>query len=77
MAVNPYGVIKGFDIFPDKRFCGVIVGNGKAVQPFSFNHCVEGFDAGVVVRIAFMTVASLQAFCGFPVALADILAATI
>ena len=37
MAMNPNGVIKGFDIFKDKPISVLVILNIKAVKPFSFD----------------------------------------
>ena len=62
MAVDPNGVIKGFDILEYKPICVLVVDNRKAVKPFPFNQGMEGFYAGIIVWITAMGVAALHLF---------------
>ena len=49
----------------------------KAIQPFSFDQGMKGFDAGIVIRITFMAVAALHVFGSFSVCFRNILAAAV
>lgn len=62
MAVDPNGVIKGFDILEYKPICVLVVDNRKAVEPFPFNQGVKGFYAGIIVWITAMGIATLHLF---------------
>lgn len=77
MAMNADGVIKGFNVFPDEKVSLFLVGNRKTVQTFSLNQSVEGFDAGIVIRIAFVGVAASHSFGRLPIGFADVLTATV
>ena len=77
MTVNPDGIIKGFDVFKNKPVGVPIILNVKAIKPFPFNQGMKGFDAGVIVRISGMRVASLQVFCSFAPGVGNILATTV
>ena len=65
MAVNPNGVIKSFDVLENKPVGMFEVNDIKSVKPFSFNQRMERFDAGIIVRIAAVRIASLHLFGGF------------
>ena len=54
MAMNPNGIIKGFNILKNKPV-GMFV---ESVKPFSFNQGMERFDTGVIVRITAVRIAS-------------------
>ena len=77
MTVNPYGVIKGFDVFKDKPVSVFLILDVKAVKPFSFNQGMERFDAGIVIRITTMGIAALHLLRGFTPGIGNILAATV
>ena len=57
MTVDPDSVIKGFNVFENKAISLVVVENAKAIQPFSFDKGMEGFNTGIVIRITGITVA--------------------
>ena len=57
MAVNSNSVIKCFDILENKAISLAVVHNAKSVKPFTLNKGMEGFDAGVIVRIAGIAIA--------------------
>ena len=65
MAMNPNGIIKGFNILKNKPVGMFVVNDIKSVKPFSFNQGMERFDAGVIVRITAVRIASLHLFSGF------------
>ena len=62
MAVDPNGVIKGFDILEYKPICVLVVDSRKAVKPLSFNQGMEGFYTGIIVWITAMGIATLHLF---------------
>jgi len=77
MTMDPDSVIEGFDVF-ENQFVGMtIIGNLKPIQPFPLDQGMEGFDAGVIVRVAFMAVAELELFRGFTVSFGNVLAAAV
>ena len=49
----------------------------KAIQPFSLDQGMKGFDAGIVIGIALMTVAKPELFGSLAVSLGYVLAASI
>ena len=77
MTVNPYGIIKCFNIFKDKLICVVVILDFKAVQPFSLDQGMEGFDTSIVIWITGMRIAAFHMFSCFTPSVRDILAASI
>ncbi len=65
MAVNPNGIIKGFNILKYKPIGMFVVNDMKSVKPFSFDLGMERFDACIIVRITTMRIALLHLFSGF------------
>ena len=53
-------VVESLDIFKDEPVSLMIVLDSEAVKPFPFDHRVEGFNAGIVVGIAFVAIAELE-----------------
>ena len=58
MAMNPNGIIKGFNILKNEPVGMFVVNDIKSVKPFSFNQGMERFDTGVIVRITAVRIAS-------------------
>lgn len=54
MAMNPNGVVKGFDIFEYKPVSMFEILDIEAIKPFSLNQRMEGFDTGIIVWISGM-----------------------
>ena len=77
MAVNPDGIVESFNVFEDQPVCLLMGLNPESIQPFPLNQGVEGFDAGVIVRITLVTVAQLERVGCFTVGFGNILAAAI
>ena len=65
MTMNSDSVIKGFNIFEYKPVGMIVVFDIEPVKPFSFNQGMEGFYAGIVIRITPMRIAMLHRFCSF------------
>ena len=65
MAMNSYRVIKRLDVLEYESISMMIVAYAEAIQPFPLNQSVERLDAGVVVRIAAMRIASLHLLSSF------------
>lgn len=63
--MNPNGVIKGFNILENKPIGMFEVNDTKSVKPFSFDQGMERFDAGIIVWITAVRIASLHLFSGF------------
>lgn len=74
MTMNSDSVIKGFDVFKNQVVCVSVILNVKTVKPFSFYERIEGFNAGIVIMIIFMRIATLHVFGGFTPCLRHILA---
>jgi len=62
VAVDPNGVIKGFDILEYKPIFVLVVNNRKAVKSLPFDQGMEGFYAGIIVWITAMGIATLHLF---------------
>ena len=77
VAVNPDGIVESFNVFEDQPVCLLMGLNPESIQPFPLNQGVEGFDAGVIVRITLVTVAQLELFGGFPIGMGNVLAAAV
>ena len=54
MTMNSDSVVKGFDVFKNQVVCVSVILNVNSVKPFPFYVCMEGFNAGIVIRITFM-----------------------
>ena len=77
MTMNSDSVIKGFDVFKNQVICVSVILNVKTVKPFPFYERMEGFNAGIVIRITFMRIAALHVFGGFTPRLRYILASVV
>ena len=69
VAVNPDGIVESFNVFEDQPVCLLMGLNPESIQPFPLNQGVEGFDAGVIVRITLVAVAQLELLRGVSVSL--------
>ena len=69
MTMNADSVIESLDIFEDKPIGMLMIFDSEPVKPLTFDQRVEGFNAGIVIRITFMAVAKLKLLCGFAVSL--------
>ena len=67
MAVDPDGVVKGFDVLEHKSVSVSAVFDPEAAEPFALDERVKGFDAGVVVGISLVAVTELELFGDFAV----------
>ena len=65
MTMNSDSVVKGFDVFKNQVVCVSVILNVKTVKPFPFYEWMEGFNAGIVIRITFMWITALHVFGGF------------
>ena len=77
MTVNPYGVIKGFNIFKDKPISMFLILDIKTIKPFSFDQRMERLNTCIIVRITTVGIAALHLFRGLTPCIGDILAATV
>ena len=70
-------VIEGFDVF-ENQFVGMtIIDNLEPLQPFSFDQGMEGFDAGIIVRVTFVAVTELELFRSLFISFGNVLAAPV
>lgn len=58
--MNPNGIVKSFDVFKDEHISVLVISNRKEVEPFPFDKGVKGLDAGIILWIAFMGIATLH-----------------
>ena len=65
MTMNSDSVVKGFDVFKNQVVCVSVILNVKTVKPFPFYEWMEGFNAGIVIKITFMWITALHVFDGF------------
>ena len=64
MAMNPYGVIKSFNIFKHKLIGMMIIKYFISVYPLPFQQSMKGFYAGIIPWIGFLRVTVDEPFCG-------------
>ena len=67
MTVNADGVVESLNVFEDKPVGMAMIFDPEPVKPLTFDQRMEGFNAGIVIRISFMAVAKLKLLCGFAV----------
>ena len=77
MAVDPNCVVECFNVLKDQPVGLIIVSDPEAVQPFALDQGMKRLDAGVVIRIAFMTVAEPELLRCFAVSFGNILTSAI
>ena len=77
MAMNSFRIVESFQIFKNQLVCLLIVANFKAVEPFTFDNRMKGFNACIVPRKSFLRITALHIFGCFFIFLCNILAATI
>ena len=77
MAVHADCIVKRIYIFKDVSVCFFIILYLKSAKPFPFYKRMEGFDAGVVPRIAFLGITVNHPASGVEKLLRYILASTI
>ena len=46
MAMNSFRIVESFQIFENQAVCLLVIVNFKAVEPFTFDNRMEGFNAG-------------------------------
>lgn len=67
MTVYSPGVVEHIDVLEHEHMCMVDVLDLKAVQPFSFDECMERLDAGIIPRICLRGIAFKDALRFIPV----------
>ena len=77
MAVDPDGVVKGFDVLEHQTVSVSAVFDFEAVEPFAFDERMKGFDAGVVIGVPLVAVAELELFGDFAVGFGNVLASPV
>ena len=50
MAMNSFRIVESFQIFENQAVCLLVIVNFKAVEPFTFDNRMEGFNAGIIPR---------------------------
>ncbi len=73
MTMYPNSVVESFNVFEDQRISIPVVGDPETIKPFSLYKRVERFDAGVVIRIAFVAVTKWELLRYITVYFGDIL----
>ena len=53
MAMNSFRIVESFQIFENQAVCLLVIVNFKAVEPFTFDNRMEGFNAGIIPRKCF------------------------
>ena len=67
MTVDSNRVVKSLNILENQAVCMVKIAYLKAIKPFTLNQGMKGFNAGVVIGTALVTVAKLELFGYFAV----------
>ena len=75
MAMNSFRIVESFQIFENQAVCLLVIVNFKAVEPFTFDNRMEGFNAGIIPRKCFLWVTTLHIFCCFFIFRCNILTA--
>jgi hypothetical protein len=71
--MNPFGVVKGLNVFKNKPVRLAIIPDSESVNPFPFDKRMERFYAGIIPRERFLRIAPLHFGCRFPVFFGDII----
>ena len=77
MAMNSFRIVESFQIFKNQLVCLLIVANFKAIEPFTFDNRMKGFNACIILWKSFLRITALHIFVCFFIFLCNILAATI
>jgi hypothetical protein len=77
VTMDADGVVKSLDVFKDQPVRMLIIQDFETIQPFTLDQRVKGFNTGVVIRIAFVTVTELKLLCGFSIRFRNILTSAI
>ena len=77
VTVNANGVVESLYVLKNEPVGVVIILNAKPVQPLTLDKRMEGFDARIVVWIAFVAVAEIKFFGSLPICFGNVLAASI
>ena len=77
MAMNSFRIVESFQIFKNQLVCLLIVANFKAIEPFTFDNRMKGFNACIIPRKSFLRITALHIFGCFFIFLCNILTATI
>ena len=52
--MNSFRIVESFQIFENQAVCLLVIVNFKAVEPFTFDNRMEGFNAGIIPRKCFL-----------------------
>ena len=77
MAMNTYSVVKRINVFKYQPVRLMEILNLESIRPFPFDQGVEGFDAGIILWIAFFQVAVGLLSCFLNVCLRNVLVAAV
>ena len=77
MAMNSFRIVESFQIFKNQLVCLLIITDFKAIEPFTFDNRMKGFNACIIPRKSFLRITALHIFGCFFIFLCNILAATI
>ena len=77
MTMNPFGIIKGFNILEYQTICLLIIAYFKTVQPFPFDKRMKRFDACIIPWKSLFRITALHFFSSFPICTGYILAASV
>ena len=50
MAMNSFRIVESFQILKNQLVCLLIVANFKAIEPFTFDNRMKGFNACIIPR---------------------------
>lgn len=56
MAMNSFRIVESFQIFKNQLVCLLIVANFKAIEPFTFDNRMKGFNACIILRKSFLRI---------------------
>ena len=77
VTVNANGVVESLYVLKNEPVGVVVILNAKPVQPLTLDKRMEGFDARIVVWVAFVAVAEIEFFGSFPICFGNVLTASI
>ena len=76
-AMNSFRIVESFQIFKNQLVCLLIITDFKAIEPFTFDNRMKGFNACIIPRKSFLRITALHIFGCFFIFLCNILTATI
>ena len=67
--MNPFGIIKGFNVLEYQTICLLIITYFKSIDPFPFNKRMKRFDTCIIPWKGLFRVAALHFCSSFPICL--------